>query len=706
MRKYFPHLLSFFVGYVSLSQEILWVRIFGFANHSLPQAFGVVVVCYLVGIAVGAEVGKRFCRGDRNLWRVSGYVMLVSLAVDAACFYSLGLPTMLDPAVAVCTVPVFMVLVAGGKAVLFPIAHHLGTVAEKGQVGKSMSKVYLCNILGSTMGPLVTGLFLLSFLSTQQCILLLLGFSSLTSYFCFSRANSEKPGSSELAAALVARRTLRSKFEAAVSLCLGVAAFLGIVAFKDRLYYMLGDQPGPTKVIETKNGVVSLYGEVSGRAHSDDVVMGGNVYDGRTNLDLQRNSNLIDRAVILPAVQPHPRRVLIIGLSIGTWLTLIETFPGIEAIDVIEINEGYLKAIKYYPEQEHALHDPRVHVFIDDGNRWLTSHAGTQYDLVVMNTSWYWRNFTSNLLSREFLTEVSRHMNPGAVLTYNSTGAPDVLKTASVVFKFARRRKSFVLASDHDFTSDLRSRESFNRIMSLKLGDDRLFPEHTDKLLQGYLDEHLVTPEEEEGNAGRPLEVITQDNMLTEFKYGHPLVAPIIRHFYRKLEDYVVGLGKPRGPLDLELMLPTRKEGGYEPLVLVPNREGGGVVIIINYADATHIRLGYFQTGLIHRFTNPIEVDYSKLHVLSVDVAAILPPYTEKAAYPGWTDSEIEASRQEIKLTWDGKVVFSYRLDFGDRADWYRPVVGSNQVVQGVSSLVFTGKVVGQKREPLTPPAR
>ena len=242
--------------------------------------------------------------------------------------------------------------------------------------------------------------------------------------------------------------------------------------------------------------------------------------------------------------------------------------------------------------------------------------------------------------------------------------------------------------------------------MSLQLGADRLFPEHTEKLLQGYLDEHLVTPEEEAGNAGRPLEVITQDNMLTEYKYGRPMVAPIIRHFYRKLEDYVAEWGKPRGPLDLELLLPTGNAGGYEPLVLVPNREGGGVVIIINYADATHIRLGYFQTGLIHRFIDPIEVDYAKPHVLSVDVAAILPPHTDKAAYPGWTDGEIEAARQEIKLTWDGKVVFSHRLDFGDRSGWYRPVVGSNPVVQGVSSPVFTGKVVSQKREPLTLPAR
>jgi spermidine synthase len=708
MRRYFPHLLSFLVGYISLSQEILWVRIFGFANHSLPQAFGVVVVCYLVGIALGAEWGKRFCDGGRNLWQVSGCVMLVSLAIDAACFYSLVLPAFLDPQVGLFAVPLLIVLVAGGKAVLFPIAHHLGTIAESGKVGRSMSMVYLCNILGSTMGPLVTGLFLLSFLTTQQCIFLLLGLSGLTSFFCFSRATAEIPGPRNVPPAPPSGSPRRSRIWPCVALVLSAAAFLCIVAAKDILYYKLGDkrsEPGPTKVIETRNGVVSLYGSVSGAPGSDDAVLGGNVYDGRTNLDLQRNTNLIDREVILAAVQSHPTRVLMIGLSIGTWLTLIDTFPGIESIDVVEINEGYLKAIPYYPEQERTLHDPRVHVFIDDGHRWLTAHPSARYDLIVMNTTYYWRNFTSNLLSREFLTEVSRHMNKGAVLTYNSTEAPDVLKTASVVFNFARRRKSFILASDHDFTFDLRSKESFDRVFSLKLGDRRLFPESTENLLHAYVDEPLVTPQEEEKRAGRPLEVITQDNMLTEFKYGRPLFTPIVRHLYRKLGDYVAGLGGPHGPLDLELRLPTTDLGQYEPLVVVPNRDGGAVVVIVHYADATHIRLGYFQTGMIHRFTVPIETDYAKPHALTVALGAILPPYTDSASYRGWTQSAIEASRQEVVLSWDGREVFRYALDFGDRENWYRPIVGTNTVVQGVSGTSFTGEVLAQKRDPLTAPS-
>jgi hypothetical protein len=709
MRKYAPHFLSFLVGYISLSQEILWIRVYGFTNHTLPQAFGVVVSCYLVGIAFGAEVGKRLCKGRGNLWRVSGWVLAASLALDFACFWLLVQPCLSDPTVALFSVPLLIILVAGGKAVLFPIAHHLGTVADSGKIGRSMSKVYICNILGSTQGPLVTGLFLLNILSTQQCVFLLLGLLGLTSFFCFSIANSGDHSPSPSGVTLPGYGRPRLALEAGLSLSLAAAALIGVFAIKDRLFYRLADTKDgalPTKVIETKNGVVSLYGEVSGAPGSDDAVLGGNVYDGRTNLSLQRNSNLIDRAVILAAVQPHPSRVLDIGLSIGTWLTIVDTFPEIESVDVVEINEGYLRAIQFYPEQHRALQDPRVHVHIDDANRWLMAHPDTRYDLIVMNTTYHWRNFASNLLSKEFLALLSRHMAPGAVLTYNSTESPDVLKTASSVFKYARRRKSFILASDHDLAPDLNSKASFDRVFSLELEGTRLFPDSSRKLLEGYINEHLVTPDEEQAIAGRPLEVITQDNMLSEYKYGRSLFGPIVGHNYRKLSDYVSLLGKPKGPLQVSLRLPVRNMGGYEPLLEVPNREGGGVVIIAHYADPTHLRLGYFQTGMIHKFTDPIEVDYAKPHTLMAALGAILPPTADTRNYPGWTPGAIEASRQEIILSWDGKVVFRTALDFGIRDNWYGPVVGVNQIERGVSQQAFTGDVLAQGRVPLSPAAQ
>jgi hypothetical protein len=148
-----------------------------------------------------------------------------------------------------------------------------------------------------------------------------------------------------------------------------------------------------------------------------------------------------------------------------------------------------------------------------------------------------------------------------------------------------------------------------------------------------------------------------------------------------------------------------KKEGDYEPLVLVPNRLGGAIVIVVNYADATHIRLGYFQTGLVHQFTSLIDTDYAKAHVLTVNLGAILPPYTDVNAYRGWPKNMIEASRQWVILSWDGKEVFRYALDFGDRENWYRPVIGSNQIIGGISESSFSGVILSQRREPLTPPS-
>ena len=57
----FPWWLSLAIGFLSLSEEILWVRVAGFAFQTLPFAFAFVLACYLVGIALGAAYGKRLC---------------------------------------------------------------------------------------------------------------------------------------------------------------------------------------------------------------------------------------------------------------------------------------------------------------------------------------------------------------------------------------------------------------------------------------------------------------------------------------------------------------------------------------------------------------------------------------------------------------------------------------------------------------------
>jgi len=268
-------------------------------------------------------------------------------------------------------------------------------------------------------------------------------------------------------------------------------------------------------VVENRHGIVTI---AKGEG-TDDIVYGGNVYDGRTNIDLLRNTNGIHRVVLLSALQPKPRRVLMVGLSIGSWLALVRHFPGVEQIDVIEINAGYLDAVSGYPAQLDALADPRVRIHIDDARRWLRAHPNTRYDLVIMNTTWHWRANSTLLLSRESLQLIKAHMEQGAVMAFNTTGSPDAFHTAAGVFSQAYRFGNFVYGADFDFRprKDIFDSEYFLRITGWQ-------PESLTALQRQRVEQLFRTPfvtiDEVRTQTGRPLETVTDLNMITEFKYG------------------------------------------------------------------------------------------------------------------------------------------------------------------------------------------
>jgi spermidine synthase len=84
----------------------------------------------------------------------------------------------------------------------------------------------------------------------------------------------------------------------------------------------------------------------------------------------------------------------------------------------------------------------------NDERRWLKQHPEENYDLLVMNTTFHWRAYSTMLLSREFLSLMREHMNPGAVLAYNSTFSRDVFPTASVVFPDVYIFGNFAIAGE------------------------------------------------------------------------------------------------------------------------------------------------------------------------------------------------------------------------------------------------------------------
>ena len=490
------------IGFLSMSEEILWIRVISFVKNGVPQAFAFVLAFFLVGVASGAMAGRYFCSSDskrtfaHGVWLIL-LASLTTLGLPMFIVWSRSMESFADILLAMA-----ILISAALKSTLFPIAHHLGSEISSQHAGHTISRVYFLNIAGSTLGPLLTGFVLLDYFSTQA-MFQFLGISGLL-----------------LAVVLAINNMVARVLVAIVVILTGVrlvdpAAHEMIIALAET-----GDAGEIAKVVENRHGILHTVDDSS----ADDVVYGGNVYDGRTNIDLRINSNRIDRVYLLAALHPAPKRVLVIGLSTGAWTRVLATFPTVEQIDIVEINPGYLRLIQHYDHLSPILTDSRVRVHIDDGRRWLRHHSREKFDLIVMNVTLHWRAYSTHLLSDEFMHIAYAHLSTGGILAFNATGSPDALFTAANVFSHAYRWGSFVYAAEHDFRNQLHVYPSTDeRVYSLRWLQQPVLERSkaTDRaavdlmLNQPFIPLAKVSEEME-----RPLEIITDENMITEYKYG------------------------------------------------------------------------------------------------------------------------------------------------------------------------------------------
>ncbi len=501
------HVLAFFTGFISLCVEIFWVRYVGFAWQGDPYSFGYVLSGFLTGIAVGAWHGKRLC--EKHITRtplLKQCVMWLSLTaviiVIAPAIYAVS-----QGSVFMSWVGFFLIAISSfSLSVMFPIVHHLGvdspqaSTASNAEIGKHFSGVYCSNVAGAALGPLVCGYVFLQYFATQQVVFIL--------------------AASSFATALIYMRIVNTHFFKMAGAAGLFASFLitsHVLMPKDWLLQKVKSTPEQpiSKIIETRQGIVSIYKKDKG----GDVVMGGNVYDGTSNLSLEINSNGLNRPLLMMALHPQPKRVLMVGLSIGSWLALVREFPGVEHIDVIEINPGYVKAIDDYPAQKAALNDPRVSLHIHDARRWLKLNPDQKYDLIFMNTTFHWRNNATLLLSQEYLAILKQRLLPGAVLAFNATGSLDALKTAAHVFPYARRYNNFVYAAEWDFTALPKSQAAMEKYKVLMIAGQPAFAS-TSKRPEQFLTSPFYDVQQDAKTRGRQPEVISDVNMISEFRYG------------------------------------------------------------------------------------------------------------------------------------------------------------------------------------------
>ena len=429
-------LLAGLSGFIALGFEIIWFRVFSLASSDRAPAFALLLSTYLAGIAAGCILSEKLtarCRPETLVHVIGGFLLL-----------SGGLSVYLPPLVAtmmarkipfLASAPAFFVTAALVGSVL-PLLCQLAISPER-DAGQGVSLIYISNIAGSAFGSLGVGFVLLHHFGLRD-MSVALGLAAVLLGFFVLIFNKGKRGLFPVWAVIL---TVASLIAVPSSLRFYPLLFERLV-FGNR-----SEAAVPfTHIVENRNGVIGVT--------RDGAVFGGGVYDGYFNVDPTNDVNLVVRAYVLSAFCPGPKRILVIGLASGSWGQIFANHPEAEELDAVEINPGYLELIPQYSMVQSFLQNPKVHIYIDDGRRWLLAHPEARYDAIIANTTFNWRDHSAGLLSVEFLKLIRSHLKPGGVYYFNSIESDEAIATALRVFPHGLRVINFIAVSDSPITVD------------------------------------------------------------------------------------------------------------------------------------------------------------------------------------------------------------------------------------------------------------
>ena len=482
-------LLSVLTGYVSLSYEIIWFHAYAFLSGSKFLDFSLVLGNYLFGVAFGSWICAKYFYDSYNQNKVFDarflFVMLLSTSISS--FLVLPAMSMINVNTSSTVLPLLPVIIASSCfGINFPlISYYL--ISPNARAGSMMGIFYFSNIFGGVISALLTGFIFVNFFSIQIISALLLAIS--------------------LIGPIIVLWILKH-YKSFFSISLFIVMVMGAITFPtanlllhDFYAKLFKNSKIVLKYIVENNAGVILVDQ-------NNTVFGGGVYDGKFNLSIEQDCNGIWRAYAISLFTKNPTNVLMIGLSSGSWAKVVADNPKVKNLTIIEINPGYLELIKQYPTHIDLLANPKVHIIIDDGRRWLLRN-NEKFDLIVMNTTFHWRNYASLLLSKDFMEIVQQHLTDHGIFYFNTTGSIDAVKTALLAFSDIKRLANFVIASNKPLILDI---DRYKKTLAQCTKDKKLIK----KIVTMTFGK--ITNKDQLEKLAYKAQIITDDNMLTEWK--------------------------------------------------------------------------------------------------------------------------------------------------------------------------------------------
>jgi spermidine synthase len=614
-----PLLLSgfFLSSFAALSLETVWSRHFGIFFGTQTYTFAFILFAYLVGLfAGGAFYSNLSARGVKalRLLRAGFLVSAASVAVTIPFLDRLPVPqVLLMSAIGVSNgsfivtsaleTLVLIVPPALGFGLAFPAV--VGLLAERGRkTGSSVALTYAVNTLGTTLGAIGAGFWLIPSFGTQRTleISVLLIAAAL---FLASARNRDRGVSSAGPAPRKLRGVLMSYGVPSVFLLLLLLPrwdwrFAHGMYCKDPVTFVkiyksgeLEEALATYRVPFLSEGTEATVSVLEfGAEGSRSLFINGKPDASSTPEDMvtQRLLGLI------PALF-HPRieNALVIGLGSGTTAATLRRFP-LSKLEVAEIAPGVVKAAKEYFSDinDRFWEDPRVELELDDGRNYLHFRPPNSYDLIVSEPSNPWTAGVSALFTEEFFTEARAKLRPGGVLCqwfhYYNMSLDHIRLLIRTFSRHFPEAAVFVLEGDQP-TGDLLLVGAKGELRLALYPDDPTLPEGVRAALdevkntttEHFLEELALGPADLASFAGEgPLN--TDDRPILEFEAPadrfHNTFLPNLQALLTATEATFLPAGPPARKVGAATMI---AEAGFAlPEGVPPGRETGRGALVQN----------------------------------------------------------------------------------------------------------------------------
>jgi spermidine synthase len=412
--------------------ELVWYRMLAPLLGGSSYTFGLILAVALLGIGIGGGLySRRTAPSGVRLFALTCTIEALAIGIPYALGDRLALlalllrpltkisfgGALLSWSLLACIVVLPAAIVSGFQ---FPAIIGLYGRGSR-DVGRDVGRAYLANTLGAIAGSTGGGFGLLPLLGAQHCWILVIGMllaAGLAAVVLESRAKGE--------GSLVRRLSpvaLTAALGAATLVATGPTSMWrqsGIGAGRSDDIIMSGEirPPGvesyervwPATVRWQEDGLESAVALFQSEGFA--FVVNGKV-DGHVTLDAPTQ---VMSGVLAALIHGgEAKSAMVIGLGTGSTAGWLGALPGMDRVDVVELEPAILRVARdCAPINQHVMDNAKVHVRLGDARETLLT-SRQSYDLIFSEPSNPYRAGISSLYTEEFYRRVEQRLSPDGI---------------------------------------------------------------------------------------------------------------------------------------------------------------------------------------------------------------------------------------------------------------------------------------------------